>query len=671
MSSKRGYAASLLAPLLAVSAAHAAEMEGILVQPEADGGYEGPVPRIGEVVLSDYTGSVTHHDRTSLGRSATVGDALDRSAGTDVRSFGAPGSYSSISLRGSDSDQVAVYLDGMLLNTAAGGGVDLGEIEIAQLAGVEVYRGTTPIQLGHALPGGAVNIRTPRPGEAPSLRLAVERGSFGERALSAQSTGRIGSWDLMGAGTYRRADNDFPYLDDRGTRFTPEDDREVHRRNADFRQASGLLKAGRELEDGARLDGLIRHLDKEQGLPSRDNANVDTRLATTTTQGRLRWRHSAFHGGRWAAMTGLHVRRRTETYDDRGDVIGLGKQHARYRTRTVGAEGYAERITPHHVSVLRLDVGHEAYTSRDLLADRRQTEATRERVEATLGNRARYQGERVLLAATLRHRRVQDKTKGGPDGLGADPVHDIDESWTTGELGLRLKSGSGWSLRANASDQVRTPSFYERFGDHGFVQGNPALKAERGRNLDLGGNWERQWARAWLPHLSLDVARFRRRVEDRIVRTFDARGVGQAENIALARISGTELQLEADLTRHWRFELHGTQQTTENQGEIKAFHGKQLPGEPARSLGTYTAWSDDTWTFYHQFKLEQERYYDSANLLRAEDRSIHDAGIDYRQENWQLKLQARNLTDDIHEDFNGYPKPGRSWHVELVYEASD
>ncbi|HGG59606.1 MAG TPA: hypothetical protein ENK26_06760, partial [Gammaproteobacteria bacterium] len=82
-----------------------------------------PGERTGEVVLSEHTGSVSIVPSATLTRpGATLARVLSRETGVQVRQAGGLGSFSSATLRGSSSDQVMVYLDGLLLNDTSGGG---------------------------------------------------------------------------------------------------------------------------------------------------------------------------------------------------------------------------------------------------------------------------------------------------------------------------------------------------------------------------------------------------------------------------------------------------------------------------------------------------------------------------------------------------------------------
>ena len=56
------------------------------------------------------------------GKMEDLSEVIEKEMGVQVRQTGGLGSFSTVALRGSTSDQVLVYMDGVLLNDASGGG---------------------------------------------------------------------------------------------------------------------------------------------------------------------------------------------------------------------------------------------------------------------------------------------------------------------------------------------------------------------------------------------------------------------------------------------------------------------------------------------------------------------------------------------------------------------
>ena len=116
-------------------------------------------------------------------------ELLDQAVGIEVRRHGGMGSFSTVSIRGSTSEQVQIYLDGIPLNQALGGGVDLGGLPLSGVERVEVFRGAIPARLGGNSIGGVIQIRTRRPDGARRVRFQASAGSFGFRQVSGSAGG--------------------------------------------------------------------------------------------------------------------------------------------------------------------------------------------------------------------------------------------------------------------------------------------------------------------------------------------------------------------------------------------------------------------------------------------------------------------------------------------------
>ena len=92
--------------------------------------------------------------------------------GVNVVRTGSIGKASTITLRGSNPDQVRVYVDGVPVNIAAGGGVDVSTLPIGDVERVEVYRGSSPLEFGESALGGIISITTRTPGRRARARAA-------------------------------------------------------------------------------------------------------------------------------------------------------------------------------------------------------------------------------------------------------------------------------------------------------------------------------------------------------------------------------------------------------------------------------------------------------------------------------------------------------------------
>jgi outer membrane receptor protein involved in Fe transport len=99
-------------------------------------------------------------EETDADASDTAADLLKRVPGVDVKTTGGAMQSSTVSLRGANSEQVLVLIDGRRLNSAQGGGVDLSAVPLYNVERIEIIRGGANAKYGENAMGGVINIVT-------------------------------------------------------------------------------------------------------------------------------------------------------------------------------------------------------------------------------------------------------------------------------------------------------------------------------------------------------------------------------------------------------------------------------------------------------------------------------------------------------------------------------
>jgi iron complex outermembrane receptor protein len=577
-------------------------------------------------------------------------------------------SFSSASLRGASSEQVMIYLDGLLLNDAAGGGVNLSNIDLLQVQAVEIYRGSTPVQLPQASLGGAINLRSRAPDESSPWRWRLGAGSFGEREAAWLGSARRDDWRTLLSLGWRTAVNDFPFQNDNGTDFNRDDDFDDHRRNSGVDQASLLLKLDRE-RGAQRLDMALQLFDKHQRIPDHRNApqnaaSLDTRIGRFQLNRRL----AAVADTLWNLRLGMNLGRTIETYDDTGSTIGLGQQHDRWKTDLAGASAYGEYLGDGHTLAVTIDFRAERYRSEDLLELEPDSKARRHGWNLAVQDSRYAVDEKLLVTPALRYRAVADRFDVQAVSFGGARIDDrYRHDGLHPSVGVKYQFREGLALAANLGSYQRLPSFFELFGDRGLFLGNPALRPEEGVNADLLVQWRPETMPRGITRLDVEGGLFYSDVDDAISRVYNARGIGKSINIEGALVRGVEWSVAATFANHLDLHFKGTWQDAENRNRFPAFRGKQIPGQAASSVSLHLAYPLRRATVYYDFSGRYDRYYDTANLLPARDQAVHDVGIDWPIGPMKASLEIRNITDVVYEDFNGFPKPGRAFHFSLTY----
>ena len=617
------------------------------------------LPRTGDVVEDEHTGSRSRISQIRLEQPGSqLGELLGTTSGVQQRQSGGFGTFSSVTVRAASAAQTAVYLDGILLNSSGEPVLDLSTLEILNLSSVDLYKGSAPLQLGHASMGGAINLKTGNASARKGSRIRLGVGSFSHASLLAVNQGGVDKWDWTGSLAHQRSENDFTFINDNATPLNSSDDERQQRRNNQVRRSSILLKGGYQASDNVRTDILFQVTEREVGVPNaRNSENNRARFDTLKSQLQLSQLVDQWHG--WNTRHSLYWHQADSVFDDSQSQIGLAAQLIDTDINTLGARAYWERFIDLGTFGISADLRNETLDLVDELNDNENFTADRQLLVTAAHLAIIDTNDRWMLTPALRWQgSVRDGTStamGVPANLPRER-----ESELGAQLGASYAVTPMVSLSANVGNYFREPAFGELFGSSGLVNGNPSLQPEEGTNMDIGVSYDADTLR-------LQAVVFQNRSDELIVTTFDARGIGRPTNTGKARVTGLELETSWKPLPAWQIIANATLQNPRNENSFSGFNNKQLPGEARRTAFVRVNYQPGSTTWWYEWRASQERFYDSANLLPAEDTSLHSIGLDMKYRRWQINAQVQNLTDTTVEDFNGFPKPGRQVAVAATY----
>ena len=146
----------------------------------------------------------------------SVNDLLKYAVGVDVRQKGALGALTDVSIRGGNSEQITVLLNGINICDAqtAHNTFDF-PVDISEIERIEVLEGPAGRVYGTSSLLGAINIVTKTP-PSSSLSARVEGGSYGYLAASARANIAQGRWNNQLSGSFTRSDG---YLRNKANRL--------------------------------------------------------------------------------------------------------------------------------------------------------------------------------------------------------------------------------------------------------------------------------------------------------------------------------------------------------------------------------------------------------------------------------------------------------------------
>ena len=137
-----------------------------------------------------------------------VSDILSRTPGVSVTRNGGVGGSTQVRIRGAESDQTAVLIDGVKLNdpSATGGGYNFATLLAGDVSRIEVLRGPQSTLWGSQAIGGVISMITNTPDGPLSGDATIEGGSRAT-AYARVGVGAGGDWGgwRIAAGSYTTA----------------------------------------------------------------------------------------------------------------------------------------------------------------------------------------------------------------------------------------------------------------------------------------------------------------------------------------------------------------------------------------------------------------------------------------------------------------------------------
>ncbi len=172
-----------------------------------------PIERSGSAI------SVVTREQIESFNPTSLVDALRNVPGLDITETGGPGAATSVRLRGANTGQTLVLIDGMRVNDPAGpgGDFDFSGLLPTVIDRIEVLRGPQSALYGSDAIGGVVNIITRKGSGEPRFEFRTEGGSYGTFSSSLAAYGSSGPWSYSVAGGGQRDDGFSRF----GYRITP------------------------------------------------------------------------------------------------------------------------------------------------------------------------------------------------------------------------------------------------------------------------------------------------------------------------------------------------------------------------------------------------------------------------------------------------------------------
>ena len=552
----------------------------------------------------------------------TVEEALREVPAISVVRSGSPGSQTSIFLRGTDSNQTLVLIDGVRIQTSTTGEFDFADLTTDNIERIEVVRGPQSTLYGSDAIGGVINIITKRGEGRPTHTLKVEGGrhlTFREQ-LSSTGGFEFGDYSL----TISRLDTD-GFLD-----------------HDDYTNTSVSGNFGFNLGTDARLNLFSRYIDSEKKLPPVLGRSFDPNQVFDRQfyQGGGALAHQVLPWLDYSLR--MAVTRTNQEFSDPPDDLSPAFTFSKTDAQVLDFNG---QVNVHPLPEATITIGGQwARQSADFSS--RSTFGTSQFDQAASDGAFFGQGQLVLFEDRL-------ILAGG----GRVDQHSRFGSAVTGQFsGALLIHETGSKIKGSWGTAFKSPTLADLFFP-GFS--NPDLKPEEAEGFDVGIEQV-----LWEDRLWLEFVYFKKALTNLI--QFDP-ATFRPENIARASTKGVEVS--ATLLPLPGLRLRGGYSLVDTGDEATGMRLLRRPKDTVFGQVTYAFWKRATASvnILHVGKRDDQDFstfpsrrvtldpYTKVDLALSVLLFSEDRGI-LRKLHATAKIE--NLFDQDYEEAFGFPAPG-------------
>ncbi len=590
---------------------------------------------------------------------AEVRDWMLQVPGVRTRQLGGATLGNTLSLRGSESTQVEVFLGSIPLLSGDGSGFDLSTIPRAMLSGIEVYRGATPFALGSGALGGAVRL-IPRVALVQRAGANVFAGTFED--YGARTFVEVpGRWQFaVHAGAqYRR--NRYPYLDDGRTSFDASDDRERIRDSGETTDVdASILASGPALDGQVRLFGMFfARRGALQGTPARESDVAIGRRRFV--RGFLGASYTRGEGqNTFFELSLAYTHEQREFFDPLAQfgLIGGANQDGIHRGLVRAHVVLDAQQTLQHAVLAQVSLD-------EILPLTSGPSESARRASFVLG----YEPSVSLDVLRGSHLEVRPSLR--LESVGSARFATNRSPWgLTGKISAALRTPFGIRLRSALARGLRMPSMLELFGNRTSLLPADNLLPELGDNLDLGlGYVVDTRANGARIQASVDATGFVQDAQNLIRYRPNTAFQYVAENIGLSRSIGLEFAARASVA--WSNLMLGVDCAITAMNALDLTRNKMLPlRSPLTGYArlSFANAPQDAWhgSVFVDVEHVDVTFLDPENLIRQPARTRVSLGIALTvQRTFRFAASLLDVGDARGFDVLGYPLPGRELRVEI------
>ena len=579
-------------------------------------------PQLREAVIADVT--VINQEEIQRGGQTTLVELLQRQAGIEITSSGGAGTTSGIFMRGTNSGNVVVLIDGLRVDSATLGATAFENLPVGQIEKIEILRGPATSLYGQDAIGGVIQIFTKK-SEAGAVKFNANLGygSYDTVRADAGVSGSVADTRFaLNASSLKT--NSFSAIRTKNKDYSDDD---ANRNLAFSGNIIHKIESGHELGfQFFHSDGRV-HFDNSCPLDASFNCIIGKFDSLSDAK---QFTYAVFSQNQFTDFWLSKVRIGQGVDESRTFDVASVKGGDFFQTKQLQINWQNDFKLPLGTLTLMYD-GLEQKVNSTIKYDVKEREND--------GFVASYLLNTAAQSFQMSLRHDSNSQFGGK---------------STGNIGYGFSFNPNWRATASFGTAYKAPTFNDLYYP---LFGNPNLKPEESRNIETSLRYQTDGTTA-------SATLYHNKVRNLI-------GYDNATNSVLNIKKATLNGLSLNANQNWdNLNIGGS---IDVQSPTDDETNNLLVRRANRHASANINYTMGAWRFGAETIASSVRYNNAANTVRFSGYALLNATVNYQfNKDWSAQARANNILDKnyaLGADFGGevYNTPGANLFVNISW----